>query len=201
MKGPSSKIGRFGIAAATPVAILAASALIWQSSYAAFSSTTRNSGNDWATGSVTLTDDDAGSARFQVPSMVPGATDSKCITVTANASGPGVVKGYALNPVTSPAGLANYVKLTIDYGTGGGFASCTGFTSEGVLIPSTSLTALSAYNSYATGAGGWNVVAGTQTRTYKISWTFDVTGLTQTQVDALQGSHTGIDIQWELQSS
>jgi hypothetical protein len=201
MRGPTSKIGRIATAVATPVAILAASALIWQSSYAAFSSTTRNSGNDWATGSVTLTDDDAGSARFQVPSMVPGATDTKCITVTANASGPGVVKGYAVNPVTSPQGLENYVMITIDAGTGGGFASCTGFTSEGTIIPSMSLATLAGYNSYATGAGGWTVAAGTQSRTYRITWTFDTTGLTQAEIDNLQGAHAGIDIQWELQSS
>lgn len=201
MKGPSTKIGRIATAAATPVAILAASALIWQSSYAAFSSTTRNSGNDWATGSVSLTDDDTGSARFQVPSMVPGATDTKCITVTANASGPGLVKGYAVNPVTSPQGLEDHVMVTLEYGAGGSFASCTGFVLGGTIVPSASLTTLATFNDYATGVGGWSVAAGSQSRTYRITWTFDTTGLTQAEIDNLQGAHTGIDIQWELQST
>lgn len=104
-------------------------ALIWQSSNAAFSGTTRNSGNNWATGSVALTDDDSGSARFQATGMVPGDTDTdtKCITVTATTSVPGVVKGYTLNPVLSPAGLQDHVLVSMKYGTGGGFGSCTGF--------------------------------------------------------------------------
>jgi len=93
------------------------------------------------------------------------------------------------------------VMITIDAGTGGGFASCTGFTSEGTIIPSMSLATLAGYNSYATGAGGWTVAAGTQSRTYRITWTFDTTGLTQAEIDNLQGAHAGIDIQWELQSS
>lgn len=201
MRGPSSKLGRIATAAATPVAIVAAAALIWQSSYAAFTSTTRNSGNEWATGSVALTDDDAGSARFQVQNMEPDDTDTKCITVTANASDTGVVKGYAVNPVTSPQGLENYVIVSVDFGTGGGFSSCTGFTSEGTIIPDTSLADLAAFNSYETGAGGWTVTAGEHSRTYKITWTFDTSGLTQSQIDNLQDAQTGIDFQWELRSS
>jgi len=112
MRMPSGKFGTIATAAATPVAILAASALVWQSSYAAFTGTTRNSGNDWATGSVALTDDDAGSARLQVANMTPGQTDTKCITITASASGPGVVKAYLVNPVTSPQGLESRIKMT-----------------------------------------------------------------------------------------
>jgi hypothetical protein len=201
MKRPSSKAGRIATVAATPVAILAASALVWQSSYAAFSGTTRNSGNDWSTGSVNLTDDDAGAARFQVANMTPGDTETKCITVTATTSGTGTVKGYAVNPVASPQGLEDHILVTVDAGTGGGFASCTGFTSEGTVIPSMSLAALAAFDSYANGAGGWDVTAGTHSRTYQITWTFDTTGMTQNQIDQLQGAHTGIDFQWELQST
>lgn len=201
MHAPVSRTAKIAAAAATPVAVIAASALVWQSSYAAFSGTTRNSGNDWSTGSVTLTDDDAGVSRFQVGSMVPGQTDTKCIKITANASVDGIVKGYVVNPVTSPQGLEKYVKVVVDGGDGGGFGSCDGFVSNGVVVPSTSLAALASANSYDSAIGGWDVAAGTQSRTYKITWTFDTTGLSQTQVDALQGSHTGIDFQWELRSN
>jgi hypothetical protein len=201
MRKFSGKSTKIVAAAATPLAVLAAAALIWQSSYAAFSGTTRNSGNDWATGSVTLTDDDAGSARFQVAGMVPGQTDTKCIKVTANASVPGVVKGYAVNPVPSSTTLEDHIKVTVQDGTGGGFGSCSGFTSAGTVIPVMSLRNLAAYNSYANGAGGWTVAAGTQSRTYQITYTFDTSGMTQSEIDGLQGSHTGIDFQWELQST
>ena len=201
MRGPSSKVGRIAVIAAAPVAVVAAAALIWQSSYSAFTGTTRNSGNEWSTGSVALTDDDAGSARFQVEDMTPGDTETKCITVTATTSVPGTVKGYALNPVTSAARLEDHILVHVNFGTGGGFGSCTGFTSQDEIIPSMSLSTLAGYNSYANGAGGWNVSAGTSSRTYEITWTFDTTGLTQSEIDQLQGARTGIDFQWELQSN
>lgn len=201
MRIPTSRTARIATAAVTPVAVIAASALIWQSSYAAFSGTTRNSGNDWATGSVALTDDDSGAARFQVGSMTPGDTDTKCIKVTANASVPGTVKGYVVNPVTSPQGLENHINVVVSAGTGGGFASCAGFEEEEVVIPGATLAELAAFNSYETAIGGWDVPAGTQSRTYSITWTFDTTDLSQTEINQLQGAHTGIDFQWELQSS
>lgn len=201
MKNPSRRARTLGTVIATPIAIVAAAALVWQSSYAAFSGTTRNSGNSWSTGSVALTDDDSGSARFQATGMVPGATDTKCIAVTANATVPGVVKAYAVNPVASAVNLQNYVKVSVKYGTGGGFGSCDGFTAAGVSIPEMSLESLAQFSDYANGAGSWPVVAGSQTRTYEITWTFDTTGLSQSQLDGLQGAQTGIDFQWELQSS
>lgn len=200
MKGPSSRTSRVATVVATPVAILAASALIWQSSYAAFTSTTRNSGNDWATGSVALTDDDAGSARFQVTNMTPGDTQTKCISVTATTSGSGTVKGYAVNPVTSAQGLEDHIMVQVNEGTGGGFGSCDNFVSAGEVIPTMSLTTLATFDSYEDGAGGWAVTAGTHSRTYQVTWTFDTTGLSQNEVDQLQGAHTGIDFQWELRT-
>jgi hypothetical protein len=201
MNKPTLKLRKIATVIATPVAVLAAAALIWQSSYAAFSGTTRNSGNSWSTGSVALTDDDAGSARFQPVGMVPGDTDTRCITVTANATVPGVVKGYTLNPVLSPSGLQDHVLVAMKYGSGGGFGSCTGFVEAGVIFPATSLTTLAAFNSYTNGPGSWAVVAGTQSRTYQVTWTFDTTGMTQTQLDNLQNAQTGIDLQWELRSN
>lgn len=195
------KTRRILVALATPVAILSAAALVWQASYAAFSGSTRSSGNSWSTGTVALTDDDAGAARFQAANLTPGSTDTKCIKVTATATVPGSVKGYALNPVPSPQGLEDHILVTIRYGSGGSFASCTGFTAGGTLITDMPLSTLAGYNDFAHGMGGWDVTSGTQTRTYEVTWKFDTTGLTQSQLDGLQGAQTGIDIQWELQSS
>lgn len=202
MKQPTRRARKIGTAIATPVAILAAAGIVWQSSYSAFSGTTRNSGNSWSTGSVALTDDDNGTARFQATNMVPQQTETKCIAVTANASVPGIVKGYAVNPVTSAAKLDDYIKITIDHGTGGGFGTCDGFTKTGDSIATpTALSTLAAAKDFSTGVGGWAVAAGTQTRTYRITYTFDTTGVSQTTLDSLQGAQTGIDFQWELQSS
>lgn len=202
MKQPTRRARRIGTAIATPVAIVAAAAMVWQSSYSAFSGTTRNSGNSWSTGSVALSDDDAGTARFQASNLVPDQTETKCITVTANASVPGTVKAYMLNPVVSAAKLEDRIKMTVEAGTGGGFSSCTGFTAVGgPIISAVPLSTLATSNTYASGVGSWAVVAGTQTRTYRITYKFDTAGMTQAQLDGLQGSQTGIDLQWELQSS
>jgi len=201
MNRPTLKMRKIATVIATPVAVLAAAGLVWQSSYAAFTGTTRNSGNDWSTGSVALSDDDSGSARFHPAGMVPGDTDTRCITVTANATVPGVVKGYTVNPVLSQSGLQDHVMVSMKYGSGGSFASCTGFVETGVIFPATSLTTLSAFNNYANAIGSWAVSAGTQSRTYQVTWTFDTAGMTQAQLDGLQNAQTGIDMQWELQSN
>jgi hypothetical protein len=201
MRSPSKRMTKLTASMAAPVAMLAASAMIWQASNAAFSSTTRNSGNNWSTGTVALSDDDAGSARFQVANMLPGQTDTKCIKVTADVSVAGVVKGYALNAVGAASGLASHVMITVDDGAGGSFATCQGFVSAGTVIPLMSLASLAGFTNYANGVGAWAVSPGTQSRTYRITWTFDTTGMTQSQLDALQGEQTGLDFQWELQSS
>lgn len=201
MRQPSTRLTKMAMVLATPVAIVAAGALIFQASYSAFSAETRNSGNDWSTGQVALTNDSAGTARFQVTNMLPGQTDTKCITVTANVTVAGVVKGYAINPVTSVAGLENHIMVSADAGTGGSFADCTGFTKVTTEFTAMPLSTVFAANSYANGFGGWAVTAGRTSRTYKITWTFDTTGLTQDALDALQGTHTGVDFEWELQTT
>lgn len=199
-RATDKRAAKLAAAFATPLAIIAAGALVWHASYAAFTGQTRSAGNDWSTGSVALTDDDKGTAMFQVSNMLPGQSDSKCITVTANASVPGTVKGYVVNPNFSSVVLSQHVLATVTEGTGGSFADCTGFQQTGVVATSVPLATLAQSNSYASGIGGWDVAAGTQSRTYKITWAFDTTGMTQADIDALQGSHVGLDMQWELQS-
>ena len=201
MKSLNARAARIATVAATPVAVLAAAGLVFQSSNAAFSGQTRNSGNNWSTGAVALTDDDAGAARFQVENMVPGQTGTRCIKVTANTNVAGTVKGYAVNPVRSAAGLENRITVRMEAGTGGGFGSCDGFQAEETVVPSISLGQMFAIDSYAQGVGGWTVSPGTSSRTYRLTWTFDTSGMTQGEVDQLQGSKTGVDMQWELQSN
>lgn len=202
----TSKPRKLIAALTTPVAVLAAGALIYQASFAAFSGQTRNSGNEWSTGSINLTDDDNGQARFQVTNMLPETTGSACVRVTATASVPSSVKGYTINPVTSAQGLEDHIDVTIEGGQGGTFADCTGFvrdTTDGLLVENTPLSSLFAVNSFdhTAALGGWTVASGTATRTYRFTWKFDTAGLTQQQVDQLQGAKTGIDMQWEMRTN
>jgi hypothetical protein len=206
MKKPSSRTQKILAAATTPVAIVAAGAMVYQASYAAFTGQTRNSGNEWSTGSVNLTDDDNGQARFRVGNMLPNDTETKCIKVTANASVPSTVKGFTINPVTSVQGLENRLMITIVAGTGGTFADCTGFVAipdatNGVIVANAPLSLVSQKNTFETALGGWDVPSGISTRTYKITWKFDTNGMTQAQIDQLQGAKTGVDIQWEMRST
>jgi hypothetical protein len=202
MRTPSPRFAKIVALLVTPAAVVAAGAMVFHASFSAFSAETRNSGNSWSTGQVALTNDSAGTARFVVTNMLPGQTETKCISVTANVTVSGTVKGYAVNPVTSVQGLENHILLTAYSGTGGSFSSCSGFVANPTPeFQNITLATLFAANSYANGIGGWNVSPGTQTRTYQISWTFDSTGMTQDQLDALQGAHTGVDFEWELQTS
>lgn len=194
---------RIVAAAATPIAVLVAAALVWHSSWAAFSGSTRNSGNQWSTGSVAVTDDDNGTARFQASGMVPGDTETRCIKVTVNASAPGKVHGYATNPVNANLALAERLIFDVVPGDGGSFATCTGFVADPAATPvlDISLQDFSAIGSWAAADAampGWSIGAGTHTRTYRITWTFDTDGLTQQQVDAFQGQSVGVDMQWEF---
>lgn len=202
MNKPARRTTKVVAAITTPVALVATAALIYSSSYAAFTGQTRNSGNQWSTGSVNLTDDDNGTARFQVKDMLPGATDSKCIRVTANASVKSTVKGYAVNPVTSPQKLEDRIKVTIESGTGGTFADCTGFVREGTAhVTDMSLSNVAQVNTFDQGFGGWVLDAGVQHRTYRLTYTFDTSGMTQAEIDQLQGATTGIDMQWEMRTN
>jgi hypothetical protein len=204
VRRPSDRFLRTISLVSIPLAVLVGAGLVWHASYAAFSSSTRNGGNTWSTGTVTLTSDDAGAARFTVANMVPGQTDTKCIKVTATATVPGTVKLYLLNLIPSSQGLENYIKLQVTSGNSGSFASCAGYVAGPTLISNQSLAATSAaYNSYTNGVGAW-VTAGQPTgesMTYQFTWTFDTSGLTQAQLDTLQGARTGIDFGWELQNS
>ncbi len=199
---PSPLVRRVVSLAVAPVAVLAAGLMVWQGSSAAFTAQTRNSGNNWQTGSVSLSDDDSGSARFGVNNLTPMDTDTKCISVTSTSSVPGTVKMYVDG--LSSQGLQDYVHLVVTEGTGGSFSSCTGFVASQPATEYDSLALMaSEYTDYSTGTLPWDTTGNSsgETRTYKIQWTFDTSTLTQTQIDALQGKSTGLNFVWELQSS
>lgn len=184
------------------MAILAVGLLVWQGSTAAFTAETRNVGNNWDTGSVTLTDDDLGAAAFQITNATPGQTGSKCITVTSTSSVPGVVKLYLAR--VGAQGLENNITVTTEIGTGGSFGSCTGFVADVAPLPAVTLAVAGAvYSSYATGGLAWTTTgaAGGESKSYRVTWVFETGGMTQAAIDALQGKSVSADVVWELQSN
>jgi hypothetical protein len=200
MPKPTARTLRLASLLVGPAAVLVAGLLVWQASNAAFTATTRNSGSNWQTGSVMLSDDDLGAAAFRINGVVPGQTGSRCLVVTSQSTVPGQVRTYVQN--LGAQGLEGNITVSLAIGTGGNFADCTGFVAATTLPPLSIATISARMNSYATGVLPWNT-AGTagETKTYKATWTFDVTGLTQAQIDALQGKSASVDVVWELQSS
>lgn len=199
---PSIRTRRIAAIAAAPVAILIAAGMVWQSSNAAFTATTRNSGNAWSTGSVMLTDDDLGRAGFTEENLVPGQTGEKCIVVTSNSNVAGEVRAYVEHLSGSAVGLEDRITLRVERGTGGTFDNCTGFTPVPGALPAQTLRTLTEVNhDYATGGAIWPTTGTVgESQTYRGTWTFNTTGMTQQQIDALQGARVSIDLVWELQS-
>ncbi|ASN40015.1 hypothetical protein CGQ24_14015 [Arthrobacter sp. 7749] len=201
MKNPSTRLRKVAMFGAAPLAILIAGTMVWQGSQAAFTASTRNAGNAWSTGNVVLTDDDLGAAAFTVENIVPGQTGQKCIVVTSGSNVPGVVKAYTQNLI-SAKGLEDRIFFDLEQGTGGSFNDCTGFTSVANNVPEMSLSALAGVNrDFSTGGSPWTT-AGTpgETRSYRGTWRFDTSGMSQSEINALQGARVGIDLVWELQS-
>ena len=98
--------------------------------FAAFSSTTSNSGNSFAAGTVTLSDNDSNSAMLALTAGKPGDSDTSCIRVSYTGSLPASVRLYG---ATTGTGLDAYLNVTVTRGTISGtptFDSCTGFTAD-----------------------------------------------------------------------
>ncbi|HVX32322.1 MAG TPA: hypothetical protein VHA80_04205 [Solirubrobacterales bacterium] len=94
-----------------------------------FSATTQNAGNEISSGTVLISDNDAGSAQFNVTNAKPGESWERCIKVTYNGSLPADVHLY----MTGGGGaLEPYLHLTLSQGTQASptFPSCAGFTPD-----------------------------------------------------------------------
>lgn len=198
MRAPSTTTRRIVTLGSAPVAVLLAGLMVWQGSNAAFSAETRNIGNNWETGSVAISDDDGGAAMFQIQHVVPMQTGEKCIAVTATTAVPSAVKFYVGD--LGADGLEAYVKVTVAQGTGGSFASCTGFVADQTQASQTLAAIATDHSSWATSILPWTTSVDA-TKTYKISWVFDTTGLSQAAIDALQGKSASLNFEWELQNT
>ena len=175
------------------IGVLASLGLIWGGTTAAFTSTTPSGNNSWSTGTVTLSDDDGGSALFTASGLVPGSSGSNCITVTYTGTVPTTVRLYA-SASSDASSVASYLDLTIQEGNGGNFGNCTGFTAATTLYTGTLATFTSSKTSYATGTGTWAPITAAS-RVYKVSYT-----LNSATPNTKQGAITTATLQWEAQS-
>ncbi len=170
-----------------------------------FSATTQNAGNEIATGTVAISDNDAGSALYNVTGVKPGDTVSRCIRTTYTGTLPSDVHIYS---TSSPGALAQYVNLTITKGTQTGAAAfplCDGFTADtgaglGVVFAGTLQGFEQSRTDYASGidtdpVGQISWLTGNSV-VYKIDATLQ-TGTPDTGQGSSSGVHTFV---WEARN-
>lgn len=166
------------------------SVLVVTSSRAAFVDTTDNATNTFSAGDVVLDDDDAGGVAFNVSDMAPGDTRTRCIEVTYTGSLTADVRLYG---TVGGTGLADYLDVDVAIGTGGSFASCTGFSATSTLFTGTMADFGSAHTDYASGLGGLNGATDPTSRTYRITVTLQ-------DDNAAQARSATAGFTWEAQN-
>jgi hypothetical protein len=198
--------------AVAPVAgLLAVGLLVWQGSYAAFSATTNNTGDAWASGSLTLTNDGGSGTYATTPfntagifnesAIKPGDTKTRCLTVKTGGTSGGNLVFYRSPAITGSAPLAAQIGLTItqapvsttDLGVS---VACASFPVGGTVIANN--VALSALPStYGTGLGNTAITTGVKFIAYKFTYTFNSLGAGLD--NPLQSLNTAADFSWEVQ--
>ncbi len=182
--------------AAIPAAVLISGAMVWQSSYSAFSATTSNPTNNWAAGTVALADDDSNTAMFTAPALKPGSTGTKCIAVTSTGSLAATVKLYGTSFSTTN-NLANHLNLKVEEGTGATTSSCAGFTGASTAFDGTLASFGSTKTTFTSGVGTWAPNgSGSETKSYRLTYT-----LSGSAPDTVQGGTAAIGFTWESQNS
>ena len=201
MKGHRGSPTRAVWFAALPVIVLTAAAgMVWKSSYASFSPGSAHVAED----ASPLSDDDGGRSLFSDVTMAPGDSGTRCIELTTRSATPGEVRMFLTGADGAHNALADHLLISIELGVGGTFASCAAFVADptGMIVPTQTLaTAAATFHDYGTGAGHWATTgdATGESKSYRLSWTFDTTGMSQAAENALMGQSSGIGFQWEIQ--
>jgi hypothetical protein len=176
---------------AVPVAVVLSGTVIATASYAAFSDTTENTGNTWASGKVEISDDRAGAALFTASDIAPGQTDAKCITVESNSTVDSTVKMYTKDS-TTPNPLSDQLQMTVT-------TAATGTACDDVQSTpdfSGSLSDLMQQTDHGSGIGSWDTGTTTSSRVVKIGWRLPDTADNTAQDSAAQTTFV-----WEAVSS
>jgi hypothetical protein len=170
-------------------------------SFSAFTAQTDNPGNTVTAGSISIADNDGGSALYDMPDASPGESEQSCIRVVYTGSVDADVKIYTPSTIGD---LGPYVNLKIEAGTQltPSFPDCTLFIPDavGATIYDGALSSLG--TTYGTGVLDYPFV-GTGTEwvnndavIYRVTATLSATTPGSAQGDTT-GSHT---LRWEAHS-
>lgn len=156
---------------------------------AAWTDTTRNDGNTWATGAVSLTDTQAGTAIFTTSDalLVPGSSISKSITVVNESTVPLGVRLYGASLDDTDL-LAQHLGLTVGSTVGGNDV----FTGTLADFASTHVA-------YGSGTTAIELAAANAGDTDQQTYYFTVT-LAAAAPASAQGNSAGIAFVWEGQT-
>src|SRR5580765_6271761 len=195
------------IRAIAPVTgLLAAGLLVWQGSTAAFTASTNNTADSWATGKLKLQNNGGGSSYadttaslFAETGIKPGVSGVKCITVESTGTLAGTLKMYrGAITGTNSANLAAALTFQVDAAAISSStniaANCTGWTggTGGAAYNGT----LSGFATAYTGASVSSALAGgTERVAYRIGWSLPASVTDNT----LQNSSAVADLTWEAQ--
>lgn len=178
-------------------AALAASAAILltlQATNAAFSAQTANNGNSFSAGTVTLSDDDAGTALFTAPNLAPGDSVIGCIEVTYSGSLDADVRLFG--SIAGGTGLEAYLDLEIERGTGTCAAFGTATTVWSAISDGDLGGFVAAHTGFASGADTWAPGGGAPDDTVPYRFTVSL------QDDAgAQGKSATVEFTWEAQNA
>ncbi|GLY00505.1 MULTISPECIES: hypothetical protein [Actinoplanes] len=191
---PLFKTGTAAVLAAVVAGTGLGMTMMLRTSQAMFSGGTDNQSDSWQTGTVALSDDDAGVALFSSGAdglLTGGQVLTRCIvvkydgTLTSNTS----VKLWS----TATGALAPYLNLTVDQGSGSTDRDCTNFTASTAGIYTGTVSGLAAASTnFATGAGSWSPSTNGATMTYRFT-------VTVQSVAAAQGKSASGTFTWEAQ--
>lgn len=186
------------ILAAVITGVLLSSAIVLTTSRAAFFATTSNSANDFAAGTVTLTDDDLESAMFGVSNMAPAdPAVSRCIAVeyTGTITDPGEVRLYS-GGFTETGTLSSELDLTIEMGTVGSFSDCTGFSGSTIFATNTLASFDTTHTDYVSGLSTWDPATTPDTRVFRFTIDLPTDADNSVQGDSI----SDLVFTWEIQS-
>ncbi len=142
---------------------------------------------------MTLSDNDSGTAMFNLPNMKPNDNAVGCIEVTYSGTLDPLVKTYGAS--TAGDGLETYLDLTIERGTG----TCAAFVADAAVWTNGTDGDLGVYlgavTNYATGVDTWQPTGGGPDDTVPYRFTMALQDNTLAQAKTVTVTFT-----WEAQN-
>jgi len=172
---------------AIAAALLLLTVLTITRSEAAFSAVTSTEGSGFTSGTVVLTDDDAGNSLFVASGLSPLNPTVECIEVTYSGN---LLNADVRMYGTSTGALAPFLSVSIEVGAGGSFGDCTGFTPDATLFSGTLPAFDLAHDDWSNGLDVFTASASPTSQTLRFS-------ISVADDNAAQNLSAGADFVWE----